>query len=111
MKKWRWTQYKDEERHYSYDLSDIPTEQSTTIASVTAESKGDVSCTISNSAVASNVWSGDVLTDKAGSAVVSLKIVLANGRTRYRKFEIIVKGKGSSQVSGNLGSIFNITDG
>lgn len=111
MKIWRWTQYVDDERLYSFDLSDIPTEQSTTITSVTAESNGDVDCTISNASVSSNVWSGDVLTEKPGCCVVRLTVVLANGRQRVRKFEIRVKDASCHQVNGGVGKVFNINSG
>ena len=110
MRRWVQTQYAGDEKNYTFDMSDMASDESATVSSVTASSVGDVACEISNTDLSSGGWSGDVLTNYPGRAMVKLLATFSNGLTRVRTFEIDVKGAAISQVSGGL-TAFDITTG
>ncbi len=110
MRTWRFTHYVGDVRGHSYSLADLEDAEGSTVSSVVAESVGDVECTISNSALASSVWSGKVTTPNAGRAVVRLTCAMSDGETHVRRFEINVRGTGASEVSGQMNP-FDIATG
>ncbi len=109
MRRWVQTQYAGDERPYSFDMSDMASDESTTVSTITASSVCDVPCTISGESVTNGVWAGDVLTETPGRAMVKLLATFANSKTRVRVFEIEVKGPVVRQFSGIDG--FSIATG
>ncbi len=110
MRTWRYTHYVGDVRGHSYSLADLEAAEGSTVSSVVAESVGDVECTISNSALASSVWTGKVTTPNAGRVVVRLTCTMSDGETHVRRFEINVRGTGASEVSGQMNP-FDIATG
>lgn len=106
----RYSQRVGETRGRTYSFVRLAADEGSSVSSVVASSVGDVPCTITNAALATNVWSGDVTTDQAGRAMVKLVATLADGEIHVATFELAVKRNTISQVMGES-SAFDIATG